>query len=1212
MSENDQFREHTRRGFLQGIGTTTIGVATAAEGVDGSGATAVNDGTILNVGEHAWRMFKADARNTGYHPTASGPTDEPTERWCFETNAVSVSSPAVVNDTAYVGTDEGAVYALDVASGDPRDGWPFTTDGSVRSIPTVVDGTLYVGSGETIYALTADAGEEQWCFETDGQGGSITGSLTVVDGTVYVGSTGGNIYALDAASGALRDGWPHSGGNPKSSTPVVADGMVYVTLDTPDGPELRALNTDGTVEWVFPFPVRDTETTGITVLEPTSPAVAGGSVYFGSKNKSLYAVDAATGERQWGLRGRKPIQSSPAVADGTVYAGFDNWFLYAVDAASGEEVWRHELDDAPVRTAPAVVDGTLYVSTVDRTVYAFDPETPEERWRVELDVADAGVRSPTVVDGTVYVGTNDGMMCALDGEGGDQSTDTGEPEAVLNLDPTDPVVGQTVTFDASESTAPGGSITSYEWDLDGDGEFEKEGEHVTYTFDEAGEYEVRLTVVDNQDASAKTTQTVSVMEPSEKPSLTLTTVRPVQTVEYSHVRRPDGTKNVAVPAVPDIVANRPTSVLFNFEGQRVDALDNDETITLTVSTDTGTQKKADLRGKRIKELSYSPDEHPGSVEEEKIFATAPRSERPPVFNLDPKTSRIYVRLGLTDDNVRGDQVELEAGTDFGMTESRTLHVGFIEVRAPETPSGPTKYAYGRRNEDGMLDTEYNLPGGDVSREVEWPREMFNVVVDECQRYIERVYPVESVEVFRHPGRIQGVTKGFTSYSTDMTASYNKLVAEFEDLDATVAIVPGNYHSYHEPGGNKDQTGYHSGAVHMAASVEVPDMSRNIGDIASTAAHEIGHHLLGENVYPKWAAQRRDPNDDGTVDQIDRSHARTELHYNKGTLLDEVGLRSIAFDLFGDSFSVLREGANRGYWARGRTSDEDGGDQWTLGSFMSYGFDDLWADALAYQQMIDNDLSPPSLGFKLPDADDIPVLSGLASVNDHGGIEELRMTTRLGRPMSDTSEGNVTLDVTAPDGSSIETVHTTDSLKIFDRSGENRVIDGIVTFVLPFPDETAEIVITHEEHGTETTVNPIEMTLRSAIQTIPDEGFTTNPSDRRQALLDTVASVKSAMDNGNYEAVVETIEDLRSDVRQWVKAEYDAAANQPTRDELLALIDGMRSRVVHLKQESSGSGFGLPHWLPWAGGAGALGLGAGAYRYLKGRETAGHSGEGDDE
>jgi outer membrane protein assembly factor BamB len=63
------------------------------------------------------------------------------------------SSPAVVDDTVYIGSTDGRVYALAASDGSQQ--WQFQTGSNVLSSPAVVDGTVYVGSNdERVYALS--------------------------------------------------------------------------------------------------------------------------------------------------------------------------------------------------------------------------------------------------------------------------------------------------------------------------------------------------------------------------------------------------------------------------------------------------------------------------------------------------------------------------------------------------------------------------------------------------------------------------------------------------------------------------------------------------------------------------------------------------------------------------------------------------------------------------------------------------------------------------------------------------------------------------------------------------------------------------------------------------------------------------------------------------------------------------------------------------
>ncbi len=136
-------------------------------------------------------------------------------------------------------------------------------------------------------------------------------------------------------------------------------------------------------------------------------------------------------QSRWTVDTGGAVRSSPAVIRGTVYVGSDDGTVYALDTDTGETAWTAETG-GPVRSSPAVVDGTVYVGSDDGTVYAFDAETGEQGWTFETGGA---VRSsPTVVKGAVpsarrpewrrrgilVVGSNDGSVYVLDGGRGEK------------------------------------------------------------------------------------------------------------------------------------------------------------------------------------------------------------------------------------------------------------------------------------------------------------------------------------------------------------------------------------------------------------------------------------------------------------------------------------------------------------------------------------------------------------------------------------------------------------------------------------------------------------------------------------------------------------------------------------------------------------------------------------------------------------------------
>jgi outer membrane protein assembly factor BamB len=303
--------------------------------------------------------------------------------------------------------------------------------------PALVEGQPMFRGGAAHPGVYADAGPRQlprvkWKFQT---GDRIVSSPVYRDGTIYFGSDDGNVYALAATDG--RQLWKRTTGGPVSATPAVSGDMLYV--GSYDG-KLYALDArTGAPRWKFSTQgERRFEAPGLHGMQPktqtiadpfdvylSSPVVAGGSVYFGSGDGNLYALDAASGQLKWKFHTGDVVHASPAYADGVVFVGSWDSYFYAVDAATGAEKWRFHGGEDPAfhnqvgfQSSPAVVDGVVYTGCRDSNLYALDVATGKEKWRFNA----AGswiITSPAVVGGKVVAATSDSsLFLVLDAKDG--------------------------------------------------------------------------------------------------------------------------------------------------------------------------------------------------------------------------------------------------------------------------------------------------------------------------------------------------------------------------------------------------------------------------------------------------------------------------------------------------------------------------------------------------------------------------------------------------------------------------------------------------------------------------------------------------------------------------------------------------------------------------------------------------------------------------
>jgi len=68
----------------------------------------------------------------------------------------------------------------------------------------------------------------------------------------------------------------------------------------------------------------------------SSPAIGSdGTVYVGSYDNKLYAINGKSGVKLWEFKTGEPVTSSPAIgSDGTIYVGSNDKKLYAIKTDS--------------------------------------------------------------------------------------------------------------------------------------------------------------------------------------------------------------------------------------------------------------------------------------------------------------------------------------------------------------------------------------------------------------------------------------------------------------------------------------------------------------------------------------------------------------------------------------------------------------------------------------------------------------------------------------------------------------------------------------------------------------------------------------------------------------------------------------------------------------------------------------------------------------
>lgn len=248
--------------------------------------------------------------------------------------------------------------------------------------------------------LTADE-PYAWRFRAEQEhGAGSTGAAVTGDAVYFLDAR--HLHALDVRTGEVR--WRYALGDP-SGPPAVADGTVYAgsaesglhALDAASGTLRRRL------AW-----------TADVTMGHTRPVLADGTLYLGGLDTGLRALDTTADGRsreKWhftsplSLRGY--VRQPPWVTDGTVYVTDDSSGLHALDPATGAARWSTGLGSGSVTPSPVVAAGVVYASTRHAPLRAFDAATGEE-----IRSYPAESPSPPAVDpggGLLYVSDAEGL-----------------------------------------------------------------------------------------------------------------------------------------------------------------------------------------------------------------------------------------------------------------------------------------------------------------------------------------------------------------------------------------------------------------------------------------------------------------------------------------------------------------------------------------------------------------------------------------------------------------------------------------------------------------------------------------------------------------------------------------------------------------------------------------------------------------------------------
>ncbi len=341
----------------------------------------------------AWPIFRGNTLSNGVAPCTL--PEQPELLWKLSIKeGMFESTPAIRDGVVYVGGLNGYFYALDLANGAEK--WKYHSELGFRAPAAVRDGLVYVGDTEGRFVcLDAATGEPKWGLSTDAE---INAGANFYKDNVIIGSQNGSLYSLDAKTG--KEVWKYSIDNMIQCSPTIVENRVFLAgcdsilhiLDVENGQKVAQVD----------------------ILDPTgvTPAAVGDKLYFATQGAKVFCVDWRKAEIVWSYEHAKrksPYQSSPAVSGGSLVIGGRDRMLHGIKTDSGEEAWtfptRHSIDGSPV-----IVGDRVFVGAGDGRVYGLNLTSGEKVW--EYEAGGDFVGSPAVAaDKLVIANGNGDVLC---------------------------------------------------------------------------------------------------------------------------------------------------------------------------------------------------------------------------------------------------------------------------------------------------------------------------------------------------------------------------------------------------------------------------------------------------------------------------------------------------------------------------------------------------------------------------------------------------------------------------------------------------------------------------------------------------------------------------------------------------------------------------------------------------------------------------------
>lgn len=250
--------------------------------------------------------------------------------------------------------------------------WEFETNGAIWSSPTIYNNQLLFGNDQGLfYSINIKDKSATWSFECNG---ALKSKALIIENQVSFTCDDGFLYLIGLKTGKLK--WKRDIGNALS-------------------PSARFSKDDFTYDYLS-----------------SSPIEHDGSIYVGSKDSCVYAINVSDGTVLWKFKTGDMIRSTPAIDEELLYIGSWDHFMYALNKNDGKLKWKFDAGSS-IQSSPLVVEDKLIFGSRAASIFALNKKTGNELWKTRY-WGSWVESSPVLYSGTVYIGSSDyRKICVL-------------------------------------------------------------------------------------------------------------------------------------------------------------------------------------------------------------------------------------------------------------------------------------------------------------------------------------------------------------------------------------------------------------------------------------------------------------------------------------------------------------------------------------------------------------------------------------------------------------------------------------------------------------------------------------------------------------------------------------------------------------------------------------------------------------------------------